>query len=87
MHIGLISKFKIRYFIKVCTYLGDPIIWTFVKTALFILFDGCISYLLLKGFEIVPKVIKNPLLFGRITTYIFFILLTVEGFLMLVIKI
>ena len=45
-------------------YLGDPIIWTIVKFLFSFLFAIGVLYLLLKTFEIVPKVIKNPLLWG-----------------------
>lgn len=69
---------------KLLIFKGDPIIWSFVKTGLFIFFSISILYVFLKGFEIVPKVIRNPLLIGRITTYIFSILLVVEGFVMIV---
>jgi hypothetical protein len=39
--------------------------------------------MLLKACEIIPKIIRNPLLFGRVTTYVFFVLFIFEGVFML----
>lgn len=38
-------------------------------------------YLLLKACEVIPKKIENPLLFGKVTTYVFMCLLITMGIL------
>ena len=40
-------------------------------------------YLLLKACEVIPKVVRNPLLFGRVTTYVFMILVVGLSFFLL----
>ncbi|CAD8087889.1 unnamed protein product [Paramecium primaurelia] len=60
---------------------GDYILTNLVQVILQICGLCIILYLLLKACEVIPKKIQNPLLFGRVTTYIFMCLLITMGIL------
>ncbi|CAK84304.1 unnamed protein product (macronuclear) [Paramecium tetraurelia] len=60
---------------------GDYILSNLVYVILQVCGLCIVLYLLLKACEVIPKKIQNPLLFGRVTTYVFMCLLIAMGIL------
>ncbi|CAD8120216.1 unnamed protein product [Paramecium sonneborni] len=56
-----------------------PVIPALIQFLLLQAAQTFIMYMILKAFEVIPKKIENPLLFGKITSYIFLCLSIIEG--------
>jgi hypothetical protein len=55
--------------------------WELIKNSFIFVFCVILLILILKACEIIPKVLRNPLLVGRTTTIIFSIIILTRGFL------
>jgi hypothetical protein len=54
------------------------VLWSLSKFSVTLVGIALLLYLLLKACDVIPKVIQNPLLFGRVTTYSFMVLTVAE---------